>query len=207
MEPYFEVSMQDSAQLFLAEQNEQIRQSYGLRHLSADITTDDSHIIQTHTTSVVLFVSVCRHDKATLSILMLPCPTCPQEAVQKLRERNRMHDMHLNRMVSAGHAAVAAANLKKKQQSTPAANTKTDDIELLSSVGGGPLTPPDSNRKLNDSLPTSAAEAKTPAANGNGNGTRLNAAGIDAAADSGCPSEVDCVEGRNGGATMRTAPN
>lgn len=58
MEPFFEVVMLDSSHLFLAEQNEQIRQSYGLRHLSTNITTDDSHIIQTHTTSVALFVSV-----------------------------------------------------------------------------------------------------------------------------------------------------
>lgn len=57
MEPFYEVVMADAAHLFLAEQDEQVQQSYGLRHICPHITTDDSHIIQTHTTSVALFVS------------------------------------------------------------------------------------------------------------------------------------------------------
>lgn len=58
MEPFYEVVKADSSNLFLPELDEQLQASFGLRHISTHINTDDSYVIQTHTTSVALFVSI-----------------------------------------------------------------------------------------------------------------------------------------------------
>lgn len=58
MEPFYDAVMADSANLFLPELDDQYKPAYGLRHLSVNITSDDSHIIQTHTTTLAIFVSV-----------------------------------------------------------------------------------------------------------------------------------------------------
>jgi cyclin E len=59
MEPYFQVLEEDSEYnpLVLLEANDQIKAAYGLAHICPNIIRDDSHIIQTHTTSLDLFVS------------------------------------------------------------------------------------------------------------------------------------------------------
>lgn len=59
MEPYYQVIEEDYEKnpLILAEANEQTPFAYGLRHVCPNINRDDSHIIQTHTTSLDLFVS------------------------------------------------------------------------------------------------------------------------------------------------------
>lgn len=58
MEPFFEVIRTDSVNIFLSELDEQVQPSFGLGHISHKINTDDSYIVQTHTTSLALFVSV-----------------------------------------------------------------------------------------------------------------------------------------------------
>lgn len=58
MEPFYYVICEESAQIFLLEQNEQIKPAFGLNHICPNIITDDSHIIQTHSTSLNLFVSL-----------------------------------------------------------------------------------------------------------------------------------------------------
>ncbi|XP_055849912.1 G1/S-specific cyclin-E [Episyrphus balteatus] len=55
MEPFFKVISEESEHLYLMEQNEQIASKSGLAHLCPNIVTDDSHIIQTHTTSMTMF--------------------------------------------------------------------------------------------------------------------------------------------------------
>lgn len=57
MAPFYEVIVEDSSQIFLLEQNEQVKSALGLNHICPNINTDDSHIIQTHSTSLNLFVS------------------------------------------------------------------------------------------------------------------------------------------------------
>lgn len=58
MEPFFEVIRANSVNIFLPEMDEQVQPSFGLGHLSSKINTDDSYIVQTHSTSLALFVSV-----------------------------------------------------------------------------------------------------------------------------------------------------
>lgn len=60
MEPYFQVIEEDSEinPLSIAEANEQMPIAYGLKHVCPNITKDDSYILQTHTTSLDLFVSI-----------------------------------------------------------------------------------------------------------------------------------------------------
>lgn len=59
MQPFYDVVSKDQSHIFLLESNEQVQHSYGLNHVCPDVTTDDSHIIQTHSTSLALFVSSC----------------------------------------------------------------------------------------------------------------------------------------------------
>lgn len=55
MESFFKVITEESEHLYLMEQNEQVASKSGLAHLCPNIITDDSHIIQTHTTSMAMF--------------------------------------------------------------------------------------------------------------------------------------------------------
>lgn len=55
MEPFFKVISEESEHLYLMEQNEQYTAKSGLGHICPNIVTDDSHIIQTHTTSMGMF--------------------------------------------------------------------------------------------------------------------------------------------------------
>lgn len=56
MEPYFHVILQQP-KLCLQERNEQIETKLGVSSVCPNIVTDDSHIIQMHTTSMDMFVS------------------------------------------------------------------------------------------------------------------------------------------------------
>jgi G1/S-specific cyclin-E1 len=60
MEPYFHAIEEESKQnpLKLAEMNEQVEYNYAIAHVCPNLHRDPSHIIQTHTTSLDLFVSV-----------------------------------------------------------------------------------------------------------------------------------------------------
>lgn len=60
MEPYFLVICDENeiSPLALLESNEQVKGSYGLAHVCPNLVADSSHIIQTHTTSLDMFVSV-----------------------------------------------------------------------------------------------------------------------------------------------------
>lgn len=58
MEPYFQIIKEETPPIFLLEQNEQIESKFGVGHISPNIVTDDSHIIQTHSTSLELFVNI-----------------------------------------------------------------------------------------------------------------------------------------------------
>lgn len=57
MQPFYDVVSKDESTVFLLELNEQVQHSYGLNHVCPEVNTDDSHIIQTHSTSLALFVS------------------------------------------------------------------------------------------------------------------------------------------------------
>ncbi|XP_075151410.1 cyclin E [Haematobia irritans] len=59
MQPFFEVISEESHNLHLLEQNEQISTKYGLGHICPNIVTDESHIIQTHTTTMTMFDRAC----------------------------------------------------------------------------------------------------------------------------------------------------
>ncbi|KAI8119447.1 G1/S-specific cyclin-E [Lucilia cuprina] len=59
MQPFFEVISEESHNLHLLEQNEQITTKFGLGHICPNIVTDDSHIIQTHTTTMTMFDRAC----------------------------------------------------------------------------------------------------------------------------------------------------
>nr|XP_016945737.2 G1/S-specific cyclin-E [Drosophila suzukii]XP_016945738.2 G1/S-specific cyclin-E [Drosophila suzukii]XP_016945739.2 G1/S-specific cyclin-E [Drosophila suzukii]XP_036674877.1 G1/S-specific cyclin-E [Drosophila suzukii] len=58
MEPFFRVISQKAAFLQLNEQNEQVSNKFGLGHICPNIVTDDSHIIQTHTTTMDMYDEV-----------------------------------------------------------------------------------------------------------------------------------------------------
>lgn len=59
MEPYFQVLEEDAEcnPLKLQEMNEQIEFNYGITHVCPNLHQDPSHIIQTHSTSLDIFVS------------------------------------------------------------------------------------------------------------------------------------------------------
>lgn len=59
MEPYFQVLEEEAETnpIILLEQNEQVEMSYGVSHVCPNLTKDPSHIIQTHSTSLDVFVS------------------------------------------------------------------------------------------------------------------------------------------------------
>lgn len=60
MEPYYQVLEEEAEYnpIFLLEQNEQVEISYGLSHICPNLNKDPSHIIQTHSTSLDVFVSI-----------------------------------------------------------------------------------------------------------------------------------------------------
>lgn len=60
MEPYYQVLEEDADcnPIKLLEMNEQIELSYGMTHVCPNITKDPSHILQTHSTSLDVFVSL-----------------------------------------------------------------------------------------------------------------------------------------------------
>ncbi|KAH8273622.1 hypothetical protein KR018_004674, partial [Drosophila ironensis] len=58
MEPFFRVISKKAAYLQLNEQNEQVTNKFGLAHVCPNIVTDDSHIIQTHTTTMEMYDEV-----------------------------------------------------------------------------------------------------------------------------------------------------
>ncbi|KAM8716575.1 hypothetical protein ACLKA7_003453 [Drosophila subpalustris] len=55
MEPFFHVISKKAPYLQLNEQNEQVTNKFGLAHVCPNIVTDDSHIIQTHTTTMDMY--------------------------------------------------------------------------------------------------------------------------------------------------------
>lgn len=57
METFFHVISEEAQHLHLLEQNEQIPSKHGLGHVCPNIVTDESHIIQTHSTSMGMYVS------------------------------------------------------------------------------------------------------------------------------------------------------
>lgn len=59
MEPYFQVLEEEAEtnHIHLLEQNEQLETNYAISHVCPNLNTDPSHIIQTHSTSLDIFVS------------------------------------------------------------------------------------------------------------------------------------------------------
>ncbi|EDW77952.2 uncharacterized protein Dwil_GK24275, partial [Drosophila willistoni] len=55
MEPFFRVISKKAPFLQLNEQNEQVSNKFSLAHVCPNIVTDDSHIIQTHTTTMDMY--------------------------------------------------------------------------------------------------------------------------------------------------------
>ena len=73
MEPYYQVLQEeaDSNPLKLLEMNEQIEYGYGLTHICPNLSQDPSHIVQTHSTSLDVFVSFSRSISARIFIELL----------------------------------------------------------------------------------------------------------------------------------------
>ncbi|XP_037959517.1 G1/S-specific cyclin-E isoform X2 [Teleopsis dalmanni] len=59
MAPFFEIIREESPYFHLIEQNELLATKHGLGHICPNIITDDSYIIQTHTTTIEMFDRVC----------------------------------------------------------------------------------------------------------------------------------------------------
>uniref|UniRef100_A0A1A9ZTH2 Uncharacterized protein n=1 Tax=Glossina pallidipes TaxID=7398 RepID=A0A1A9ZTH2_GLOPL len=84
MQPFFDVICEESHHLHLLEQNEQIDNKYGLGHVCPNIVTDDSHIIQTHTTTMTMFdrVYLAKDHNATTKLKQEASPAtglvCPE---------------------------------------------------------------------------------------------------------------------------------
>lgn len=57
MLPYYLTICEEKTPLLLLEQNEQYKATFGLSHIAPNMITDDSHVLQTHTTSLDMFVS------------------------------------------------------------------------------------------------------------------------------------------------------
>ncbi|XP_017835217.2 G1/S-specific cyclin-E [Drosophila busckii] len=55
MEPFFQVISKTAPYLQSNEQNEQVTNKFGLAHVCPNIVTDDSHIIQTHSTTMDMY--------------------------------------------------------------------------------------------------------------------------------------------------------
>ncbi|XP_020810625.1 G1/S-specific cyclin-E [Drosophila serrata] len=68
MEPFFKVISQKATYLQLNEQNEQVSNKFGLAHICPNIVTDDSHIIQTHTTTMDMYDEVLMAQDAAQAI-------------------------------------------------------------------------------------------------------------------------------------------
>ncbi|XP_055382091.1 G1/S-specific cyclin-E isoform X2 [Condylostylus longicornis] len=54
MQPFFDIIKDEAQFFFLPEQNEQVQSKQGLGHFCPKIVTDDSHMVQTHTTSITM---------------------------------------------------------------------------------------------------------------------------------------------------------
>lgn len=59
MEPFFQVVCEESEHLHLMEQEEFFSSKYGMTHVCPNIISDDSHNIQTHTTTMAMFDRAC----------------------------------------------------------------------------------------------------------------------------------------------------
>lgn len=65
MEPYYQVLEEDNEcnPIALLEMNEQVDYGYGVKHICPNLNQDPSHIIQTHSISLDVFVSFFKHRK------------------------------------------------------------------------------------------------------------------------------------------------
>ena len=68
MQPFFGVITDESNNLQLIDVDEELDRSFGLVHICPNIVTDDSHLIQTHNTSMTMFDSVCHIKELLLAI-------------------------------------------------------------------------------------------------------------------------------------------
>lgn len=60
MEPYFLVIFDEASPLILLEFNEQVKSAFGLAHVCPNMVSDLAYVVQTHCTSLDMFVSLFR---------------------------------------------------------------------------------------------------------------------------------------------------
>lgn len=126
MEPYYQVLEKDAEcnPVKLLEMNEQVEMSYGLTQICPNLTQDSSHIIQTHSTTLDLFVST---DFKSCGDFPLISFTFQDQAIHRREE------------LEANEATI-------QQEASPAPSS-------AQSCPPGILTPPASNRKSIDLIP------------------------------------------------------
>lgn len=123
MEPYFQVLDEeaDFNPIKLLEMNEQVETTYGITHICPNLTQDPSHIIQTHSTSLNIFVSFLN-----------------RQQLSSINWRITFQDKGILR-----REQLEAADTIVKQEASPAP-------QLAQPCPPGILTPPASNRKSID---------------------------------------------------------
>lgn len=94
MESFFRICLK-SPKLCLLENNDQVKSTYGLGHVCPNLTTDDSHIIQMHTTNMDMFDEAMQLKEQSLQEAS-PAPallsiehTCPPEGLLTPPASNR----------------------------------------------------------------------------------------------------------------------
>lgn len=70
MQPFYDVIC-ESSEIFLLEKNEQVNSTSDSHHICPNMNTDDSHIIQTHNTSLDMLVSLHYEKKNTFFLCQM----------------------------------------------------------------------------------------------------------------------------------------
>lgn len=144
MEPYFHVILQQP-KLYLQERNEQIEIKLGVNSVCANIVTDDSHIIQMHTTSMDMFVSI---------LYFVECIRSEFDCCFEKLETKAIFPFLLHFFFQLWHEQDQASLYREQclQEASPAPmRTNIDHV----CPPEGLLTPPDSSRKFLDTHPDS----------------------------------------------------
>lgn len=146
MEPYFQVIIQQP-KLSLQEKNEQVESKQGMNSVCSKINTDDSHIIQMHTTSMDMFVSIISFwwTKTELWCYFLAIFTRTFHLFIIIRSVNRQsnHIIFLSFSNLKDQASIYREQCLQEASPAPV-RTKVDHV----CPPEGLLTPPDSSRKF-----------------------------------------------------------
>ncbi|XP_023166264.2 G1/S-specific cyclin-E [Drosophila hydei] len=137
MEPFFHVISKRAPYLMLNEQNEQVTNKFGLGHICNSIVTDDSHIIQTHTTTMDMYDEL-------------------------LMAQNALHEMRTRTQASPATALRAPVSLL-----TPPASSHKPDLDINEDEEEEPqkkqhVAAAASNTNINSSSSSSSSSTRAP---------------------------------------------